>query len=282
MSAESPSLPRVPATVRLFGIDLTPVTLSQAVELLTGWIRRPDGQCHYVVTPNVDHALLFQARSDLREAYSAASLILADGHPVVWAARLLGKAVPERVPGSDVTPALFAAANPDLRFSVFLLGAAPGVADRAAAALRARYPHVRVAGTCSPPFGFEKSRAEVDRIVRLVTDARPDVLVVGLGAPKQELFVHQNLEKLRAIPVALCVGATIDFLAGEKRRAPTWMQDTGLEWIHRALSEPKRLMPRYAKNIWEFPQLIWQEWRAHGGAARIRWPARGRSTRPEG
>jgi N-acetylglucosaminyldiphosphoundecaprenol N-acetyl-beta-D-mannosaminyltransferase len=260
----------LPGRVRLFGIELTPVTLDEAVQDLMGWITHPDGQCHYVVTPNVDHALLFQERPEMREAYSRASLVLADGHPVVWVSRLVGRPVPERVPGSDVTPALFEAARADSPLDVFLLGAAPGVAERAAASVRARYPHVRVVGTYSPPLGFERDADENERILKLLEGARPNVLVVGLGAPKQELFVYKNLARLGFIPVALCVGATIDFLAGARPRAPTWMQDFGLEWIHRAFSEPKRLLPRYARNVWQFPQLVWRELEANGGGGGLR------------
>ena len=256
--------------VRLFGIDLTPVTLDKAVQDLMAWVTHPDGRCHFVVTPNVDHALLFQERPEMREAYSQASLVLADGRPVVWISRLLGQPVPERVPGSDVTPALFDAARVDRTLDVFLLGAGPGVAEVAARNVRARYPHVRVVGTYSPPLGFEKDPGENERILSMLEHSRPNVLVVGLGAPKQELFVYRNLERLGFIPVALCVGATIDFLAGAKQRAPEWMQDYGLEWIHRAFSEPKRLLPRYAKNIWALPQLVWRELSEKGGGSRLR------------
>jgi N-acetylglucosaminyldiphosphoundecaprenol N-acetyl-beta-D-mannosaminyltransferase len=133
-----------------------------------------------------------------------------------------------------------------------------------------RFPHAPVVGTYSPPFGFEKDPAENERILAMLDASRPDVLVVGLGAPKQELFVYKNLARLAHIPVALCVGATIDFLAGEKQRAPAWMQEYGLEWIHRAFSEPKRLLPRYARNIWAFPQLIWRELSPNGARAALR------------
>lgn len=265
MSNESASFSKpLPEPVRLFGIALTPVALPDAVELLVSWLRKPDGRCHYVVTPNVDHALLFQSRADLRQAYASASLVLADGSPVVWVSRLLGRPVPCRVPGSDVTPALFEAATAERPFRVFLLGGAPGVAERAARTIRTRYPHVEVVGTYSPPFGFEKDPRENEHMIGLISASKPDILVVGLGAPKQELFVYRNRERLADVPVALCVGATIDFLAGEKPRAPRWMQNNGLEWIHRALSEPRRLVPRYARNLWAFPQLVWREWRGDG------------------
>ncbi len=137
----------------------------------------------------------------------------------------------------------------------------PGVAQRAKANVETRWPAVSVAGLYSPPFGFEKDAAENERILQMIDDARPDVLVVGVGAPKQEFWVHQHRARIAA-PAALCVGATIDFLAGEKRRALRWMQTCGLEWLHRMASEPKRLARRYAKDAWIFPRLVWREWKA--------------------
>jgi N-acetylglucosaminyldiphosphoundecaprenol N-acetyl-beta-D-mannosaminyltransferase len=110
--------------------------------------------------------------------------------------------------------------------------------------------------------GFERDDAENAKILNLIEAAAPDVLVVGLGAPKQELWVHSHRQQIAA-PVALCVGATIDFLAGEKRRAPRWMQRTGLEWLHRCASEPRRLAKRYARDAVIFPKLVWRQWRSH-------------------
>ena len=107
---------------------------------------------------------------------------------------------------------------------------------------------------------FEKDYEENQRILQLIEQAEPDLLVVGLGAPKQELWVHAHRDRLHA-KVALCVGATIDFLAGEKARAPRWMRRMRLEWLHRLLSEPRRLAKRYARDAWVFPQLVWGEWR---------------------
>jgi N-acetylglucosaminyldiphosphoundecaprenol N-acetyl-beta-D-mannosaminyltransferase len=115
-------------------------------------------------------------------------------------------------------------------------------------------------GTYSPPLGFEKNPAENAAIVDRINAVKPDVLIVGLGAPKQELWTAAHQDKLR-VKTALCIGATIDFLAGEKARAPLWMRYCGLEWLHRVASEPKRLFRRYARDAWVFPQLVWNEWR---------------------
>jgi N-acetylglucosaminyldiphosphoundecaprenol N-acetyl-beta-D-mannosaminyltransferase len=215
-----------------------------------------------VVTPNVDHTVLVQTNAELRAAYGDAGMVLADGWPVVAASRLLRRPLPERVAGSDLAPALFKAAQQDERpLRVFLLGAAPGVGERAAKNIQSRWPVVRVVGVYSPPMGFERDERQNQATVLRIREAAPEVLIVGLGAPKQELWVHRHRSQIAA-PVALCVGATIDFLAGEKKRAPRLLRRLGLEWLHRMLSEPRRLTSRYARDAWIFPQLVWREWRA--------------------
>ncbi|MEX0701752.1 MAG: WecB/TagA/CpsF family glycosyltransferase [Planctomycetales bacterium] len=246
--------------VRLFGLTIDVLTMRGAVERLMEWIAEPSGDCRYVVTPNVDHVVMAQHHDGLQRAYRDAALVLADGMPVVWASRLLGKPLPERVAGADLVPALFDAADRARQLTVYLLGAAPGVAERARREIEARWPAVEVVGTYSPPLGFEKDDAENASILARIAEAGPDVLVLGLGAPKQELWIQAHRE-LVAARVALCVGATIDFLAGEKPRAPGWMRRTGLEWLHRLASEPRRLLARYARDAREFPRLVWREWR---------------------
>jgi N-acetylglucosaminyldiphosphoundecaprenol N-acetyl-beta-D-mannosaminyltransferase len=245
--------------VQLFGAFIDVVRMPQAVATLMEWIKAgANGRCHYVVTPNVDHTRLLHESAAFRDAYAVADMTLADGMPVVWASRLLGKPLPERVTGADLVPALFSAADESRPLRVFLLGALPGVADRAAAKIMARWQHVYVSGTYSPPFGFEKDAKQNNDILSRIAAAKCDVVVVGLGAPKQELWVHAHRERIEA-RVALCVGATIDFLAGEVRRAPLWVQSAGLEWCYRLLSEPRRLFRRYAQDALLFPQLVWAE-----------------------
>ena len=246
-------------TVSLFQTNFDAIRMPEAVDRLWQWIEDDQAECQYVVTPNVDHAVMLSESLQLREIYDAAGMVLADGWPVVSASRWLGRPVPERVAGSDLVPELLASARGDRPVSVFLLGGMPGVAQRAADQIRRRWPHADVCGTYSPPLGFEHDAAENQRIVAMVNDASPDVLVLGLGAPKQELWIHRHRAKLNT-KVALCVGATIDFLAGEKRRAPRWAQALRMEWLHRLLSEPRRLAGRYAKDAWVFPQLVFREW----------------------
>lgn len=246
--------------VRIFGIELDPIRLDETARRIVAMASVP-GPCRFVVTPNADHVLLLEHNEGLRRAYADAALVVADGWPVVLASRLLGQPLPERVAGSDIVPAVFTAASSAAPLRTYLLGAGPGVAERAGRSIEARWPAIRIVGTYGPPFGFERDPEENAAILQRISDARPDLLLVGLGAPKQELWVHAHRESIRA-HVALCIGATIDFLAGEKPRAPLWVRKLGLEWFHRMASEPRRLAPRYAMNAVGFPRILFREWRA--------------------
>jgi len=250
-------LPNHTARIPLFGITIDRTTLDEAASRVLAWCYSPRGDaCRYVVTPNVDHTVLLQRCPELRTAYSEASLVLADGAPIVLASRLLARPLPERVAGSDLVPYLFANAAAPLR--VYLLGAEPGVAEIAAERISRQWPHVNIVGTNSPPLGFEQDEVENKRILAHIASVTPDLLIIGLGAPKQELWVHRHHGELAA-KVAICAGATIDFLADRKRRSPVWMRRVGLEWLHRLSLEPNRLASRYARDAWFFPQLVWQE-----------------------
>lgn len=252
--------PNHTAQVNLFSISIDAISMETAVQQIQGWIAQATGNCQYVVTPNVDHLIGLRDNERFRAVYRDASLVLADGFPLVLASRWLRKPLPEHVAGADLIPRLFSAACHQEPLSVFLLGAAPGVARQAARRIESRWPAVQIDGVYSPPLGFEQDEYQNQLILEKIQQAQPDVLVVGLGAPKQELWVHAHRQEIEA-SVAVCAGATIDFLAGEKRRAPWWIRKTGFEWGHRLLSEPRRLGRRYAHNAWIFPQLLFQEWR---------------------
>jgi len=253
------STTREPPTVDVFGMQIHAISAREAHALVDAWASEPRERMRYVVTPNVQHAILFQENAAFREAYASASLVIADGWPLVASSHLFDNPLPERVTGSDLLPALFDAARPDAPRTVYLLGAAEGVGETAARAVHARWPNVRVVGTYSPPFGFEKDDAENRAILARIADQQPDVLVVGLGAPKQELWTYRFREEIQA-KVALCLGGTIDFLAGATQRAPKWVQQVRLEWLHRALSEPRRLGRRYAEHAVQFPALVARTW----------------------
>lgn len=246
--------------IRLFGVDIDRLSMQQSVRRLLGWTREQQYSCRYVVTPNVDHVVKLQSDLKLLSSYRDASMVVVDGRPVLWAAMLMGKELPEVVPGSDLCPSLFEAAKEHGGLSVFLLGAAEGVGEKAARNIQARWPWIRVCGVHSPPMGFSAESPSSQVAVDLINAQAPDVLVIGLGAPKQEIWVHAVRGDLHT-KVALCVGATIDFLSGEKARAPRWMRQVGLEWLHRLLSEPRRLLRRYAHDAWVFPRIVFMEWR---------------------
>ena len=247
--------------VHLFGVDIDMLSMAETVSIIQAWIAADETSCKFVVTPNVDHIVKVQTDTGLQAAYSDASLIVTDGKPVVWAAKLLGVNIPGTVPGSDLVPAIFDNAQANkVPLTVFLLGAMPGVAERAKAVIHAKWPLVKVVGTLSPPFGFDKQEADSKSICAIVNASNADLLVLGLGAPKQEIWITRYAPLL-TVNAALCVGATIDFLAGEKARAPMWMRKLGLEWLHRMLSEPKRLAKRYFVDAIVFPRLVFSEWR---------------------
>lgn len=247
--------------VSLFGVQMHALSMQGAVDEVVGWLDQPEGgPCNFIVTPNVDHVLQLQHNQELRDAYKDAAMVVADGFPLIVAAKLLGKPLPERVAGSELVPHLFDTLRERGQpTSVYLLGAMPGVAIRAARRIDATWPHLKVVGTYSPPFGFEKDDEECETILRRIEEAKPDILILGVGAPKQELWTHRFQDRIHT-KALFCVGATIDFLAHEKPQAPVWMRRTGLEWIHRLLSEPRRLAMRYAKGAWVFPQIVFREW----------------------
>ncbi len=230
--------------VRVDNLWLDALTERQVVETVReAWA---DGRGGSIITVNVDVARLAARRRDLAELIARGSLVVADGMPIVWAARASGQAVPERVTGSSLVYSLSAAAAADGR-SVFLLGGAEGVPEKAAATLLERSPGLRVAGAYSPPFGFDSSPEEVQRTARTVTAAAPDLVLVGLGFPKQERLI----ERLRADSPAtwyLACGGGIAMAAGVTPRASGLMQRLGLEWAHRLLLEPRRLAGRYLRD----------------------------------
>lgn len=254
------SLNTVSKRIQLFGVEIDLYSMSETVSIIMQWLRQSDNNCKFVVTPNVDHIVKVQTDIGLQAAYKQAALVVTDGKPVVWAASLLGTNIPGTVPGSDLVPAIFDAAQTNkVAIKVYLLGAMPGVADRAQANIQKKWPLVNVVGTLSPDFGFDKSPKESLEICETVNNSGAELLVLGLGAPKQELWVTEYAPYLK-VKVALCVGATIDFLAGEKARAPMWMRKVGLEWLHRMFSEPRRLAKRYLVDAIVFPKLVFKAW----------------------
>lgn len=229
------------ARIRLHGLAVDRLTEAGAIAAILRGLDK--GRGGYVVTPNLDHVRQFAQRPDLRPIFEDADLVVADGMPLVWASRLQGTPLPERVAGSDLVWSLTAEAALRGR-SVFLLGGAPGACEAADARLRSLYPGARMAGHLSPPPGFEHDPAQMEGIRSTLAEAQPDIVYVALGFPKQErLIAYLRPEFPRTW--FLGVGFSLSFIAGDAARAPTWMIRLGLEWTHRLAQEPRRLAKRY-------------------------------------
>lgn len=217
------------------------VTMEEAINYIEECIRlRKIGQ---VITPNIDQIVRIETDSYFKEICDNAELLLMDGHPLLWIAKWYGTPIKEKICGSDLVPRLCEVAA-QKGYSVFFLGAAPGVAQRAADKLHERLSNLKVAGVYSPPLGFEKDKEEINRINLILRDSHADMLFVGMGVPKQDIFIYENMNTYQ-IPMSFSIGGTIDFIAGEQKRAPKWMSDHGFEWFYRFLQEPKRLFKRY-------------------------------------
>lgn len=234
--------PRRPfPVVYIRGVALHAITEVQCVQHVLDELDA--GRGGVLVTPNLDHLHRCIHDVSFGALVAEADLVVADGMPLVWASRLQGTPLPQRVAGSNLISSLSAAAGARNR-SVFLLGGAPGTAEAAAKVLTDKFPQVKIAGTYCPPVGFEYDPAQVAEIVRQLKEAAADIVYVALGSPKQEKLI----ERIRAaLPQAWWagVGVSFSFLCGDVKRAPKWMQKTGLEWVHRLSQEPKRLFHRY-------------------------------------
>ena len=241
--------------IAILGVAFNNITIDETLSLIEQMVlsRRP----HYLVTANVD--FLVQARHDveLHRILLNAHLVLCDGTPLLWVSRLLGNPLAERVAGADVAPLLIRMAA-QKGFRIFILGGRPEVSTKAVANLRAQYPDLIIAGHYSPPF---QPLLDMDHemIAGRIREAKPDLLLVSFGCPKAEKWFAMNYRSL-GVPVGIGLGATIDFLAGQVKRAPRWMQRTGTEWIFRLAQEPRRLVRRYANDLWYFGADVLRQW----------------------
>lgn len=235
--------------VAIGGVTLDPVDLRMATDVVAAFVE--SGAPHQIVTVNLDFLAIARRDQQFRQVLNQADLALADGQPLVWIARYNGTPLPGRVAGIDLVHASCALAA-RRGFRPFLLGAAPGVAAAAARELQQLYPSLQIAGIYCPPFG--SLSAEQDRtMVALIRAARPDLLFVALGAPRQDVWISQHLAEL-AVPVCMGVGGAFNFIAGVVPRAPRWMQRAGLEWSFRLCQEPGRLWRRYFVD--DVPMLL--------------------------
>lgn len=227
--------------MKFMNTEIDNLTMSETLDAIDKLIQQNKNA--YVVTPNVDHIVQLEYDSELRKAYANADLILTDGKPLLWIAKWYKTPIKEKISGSDLFPLLCKMAA-EKGYKMFFLGAAKGVAAKAAENLMRRYPGLNVVGTYSPPYGFERDAEEMKKIIRMIRKAKPHILIVGLGCPKQEKFILNNQEEL-GVPISLGLGASLDFEAGNIKRAPRWMTNHGLEWLFRIMQDPKRMAKRY-------------------------------------
>jgi len=238
--------------VNLLGARLQALTEAECIEFILSELA--EGRGGWLVTMNLNHLRAFTLLPEIRQAYEQATLILPDGMPLIWASRLQGTPLPERVTGSNLIWSLTQAAAEQHR-SIFFLGGSPGVASAAAEILARQYPALQIAGICSPPLGFESRPESVQTVVEMVRTASPDIVYVALGTPKEDRLIQGLLRAQLPQAFFIGVGASFDFVAGRLPRAPEWIQKAGLEWFHRLWHEPRRLAHRYLAE--GLPFMLW-------------------------
>jgi N-acetylglucosaminyldiphosphoundecaprenol N-acetyl-beta-D-mannosaminyltransferase len=230
--------------IAVLGLPLAHVTLDQAVDRIEELITKEG--THQVATANLDFWLKSNGDSHLHRIIAGCDLVVADGMPLVWASNLLGEPLPERVTGVDIVPRLMAL-SATKGYKIFLLGGGEGVGERVRTMFEAREPNVQICGVFSPPVA-ELNEMDHSEIVDRVRAAKPDILLVGFGNPKQEKWIWMHKKRM-GVPVSIGIGGSMDILVGDVKRAPRWMQRCGLEWLMRLLQEPRRLAPRYVQDF---------------------------------
>ena len=233
----------------------TPVSSLTMDELFSDWeaVIQKGQKAQVCITP-VNSILAARATARVQEIYQHADFVLCDGVPVKWASDFLGDPIKERITGLDVLPRIFPFAA-SRNFTIFLLGASPGVAETLKKVMEAKHPGVKIVGTFVPPFRVVFSKEENEQMIEAINAVKPDILLVSLTAPKQDIWIAENLANLDT-HVAIGIGGAFEVAAGMIQRAPLWMQKSGLEWFYRFLQEPKRMFRRYFVEAPVFIPLI--------------------------
>jgi N-acetylglucosaminyldiphosphoundecaprenol N-acetyl-beta-D-mannosaminyltransferase len=243
-----------PSRVAILGVPFHNVTMDETIALIDEKIR--DRGFHQIATANVDFLIHAIRDPELQQILCSCDLVIPDGMPILWGARMLGAALKQRVCGVDLVPRL-AELSAREGHSIFILGSSEKNSAMAAENLKERYPGVRIAGRYSPPLA-PIERMNHEDILRRIERAQPDILLVAMGNPKQEKWLAMHRHRLN-VPVCIGVGGSIDFVAGAINRAPMWMQSSGLEWLYRLAQEPKRLLQRYLGDAAGFARYMPQQ-----------------------
>lgn len=251
--------------VRIMGLRIASLTEQEAVATVIDAAVERRG--HWTITANLDHLRRYHCEPLARRLLESADTVVADGAPLVWASRIAGTPLPERVAGADMVWSISDAAR-RAGVSLYLLGGNPGVADHAAQVLRTCFPDLEICGTLCPRYGFDSDEQQLENIEEAVASASPGIIFVGLGFPKQDLLI----ERLRLIvPNASLIGIGIglSYVAGDLRRSPAWTRALGLEWFHRLLHEPGRLIRRYMIHGIPFATVLLSSAVAHRVRTRL-------------
>ena len=225
----------------ILGIQVSSISMSNLLVDFASLIRS-SSKASVCITP-VNSILAARKNAQVLAIYNNANYTLCDGVPVLWASRFLGTPIAERITGLDLLPALldFCATN---NFSLFFLGASPGVGDALKAKAELLYPSINIKGVYRPPFAAKFEKVENDKMMAAINAVQPDIVLVSLTAPKQDIWISENLKYLDT-KIAIGIGGAFEVTAGLINRAPLWMQKAGLEWFYRFTQEPKRMFKRY-------------------------------------
>jgi N-acetylglucosaminyldiphosphoundecaprenol N-acetyl-beta-D-mannosaminyltransferase len=252
--------------VNVLGVGISSINMRGALATIEGWIARREA--HYITVTGVHGVMESQRDEDLRRIHNQAGMVTPDGMPMVWLGRIAGHSHMAQVCGTELMLQVFKE-SVTRGYRHFFYGGNEGVPELLKNKLEEQFQGIQIVGTHSPPFR-PLTEEEDEQIVKMINESQADIVWVGLSTPKQERWMSAHVHRLKA-PVLVGVGAAFDFNAGLKKRAPRWMQKSGLEWFHRLLDEPKRLWKRYLVNN---PLFIWGVFRQAFGLKRYSddWP----------
>jgi N-acetylglucosaminyldiphosphoundecaprenol N-acetyl-beta-D-mannosaminyltransferase len=239
-------------TVNLLNVSIDNLSITELFEKL-------DCEGGVVFTPNVDHLIKLQYDRDFYEAYNKSNYRVCDSQILMYASQFLGTPIKEKISGSDLFPAFYMYHKNNDKIKIFLLGAAEDIARKAQEKINRKVGREIVVGAHSPSFGFENNEEECEKIIDAINKSGATVLAIGAGSPKQEKWLVKYKSKFTHVKIFLGIGATIDFEAGCKARAPKWMSEVGIEWAYRLLNEPRRLWKRYLIEGLPFFRLILEQ-----------------------
>ena len=257
-----------PNSVAVLGVPFNNVTMDEAVKIIEEKI--DGGGFHQVATANVDFLMHAIHDQELQNILCSCSLVVPDGMPILWSARLMGSKLKERVCGIDLVPRLAELAA-RRGYRVYLLGASEKSSQRASEQLQKSYPGLCIVGRYSPP-SRPLEEMNHEEILQRIEQARPDILLVAFGNPKQEKWLSMHRDRLK-VPVSIGIGGSLDMIAGKLTRAPRWMQKSGMEWFFRAVQEPRRLIGRYISDAITLGRYLPQQMAATASQPRTSGPS---------